>query len=43
MMETQIEMFNDHLVVAIQGRLDTTQSDAFEKKCWSYSKQMQIK
>jgi anti-anti-sigma factor len=32
MMETQIEMFNDHLVVAIQGRLDTTQSDAFEKK-----------
>ncbi len=32
MMETQIEKVNEYLVVAIQGRLDTTQSDAFEKK-----------
>jgi anti-anti-sigma factor len=31
-MEVQVKTLNNHVVVAIEGRLDTTQSDAFEKK-----------
>ncbi len=31
-METHIEKWNDYVLVTIRGRLDTTQSDAFEKK-----------